>query len=65
MTTLPVFMLLMSGEMKIVRIEEVVKGFVCWPPWQHVFIPLTGPALNGRGPGPEEGEGQREAGQGK
>ena len=34
----PVFMLLMSGVMKIMQSEEVVKGFATWPAGSAVIV---------------------------
>ena len=41
MSALPVFMLLMSGVMKIAQTEEVVKGFADWPKGAAVTIGLV------------------------
>ena len=38
MCALPVFMLLMSGVMKIMQTEDVVKGFATWP--HGVTVPI-------------------------
>ncbi len=38
MSAAPVLMLLMSGVMKIMQTEQVVKGFADWPPGSAVMI---------------------------
>jgi hypothetical protein len=38
MSVIPCLMLLMSGVMKIMQTEEVVKGFASWPPGSAVAI---------------------------
>lgn len=37
----PVFMLLMSGVMKVMQTEQVVQGFANWPPGSAVMIGLV------------------------
>jgi len=41
LSALPVFMLLMSGVMKIAQTAEVVKGFATWPPGSAVTIGIV------------------------
>jgi hypothetical protein len=36
--TVPVFMLLMSGVMKVMQSEEVVKGFADWPAGSAILV---------------------------